>query len=102
MNVDKTISSLSIVNQITSHDMSSMLFNGSGSTSSHDYIGDDRRAMMSEEIIKVNPFNTERLKVTFYDKSMGSPYAGLTQEKVNSFVKRNKKNFKRKFHEKLL
>ena len=102
LNVDKTISSLSIVNQITKHDLNSMLFTSSGSTSSHDYIGDDHRAEMAEEILKVNPFKLEREKVTFFDKSMGSPYAGLTEAKVNSFVERNKKNFKRKFHEKLL
>ena len=102
INVDKTISSLSIVNQITSHDLNSMLFDSSGSTSSHDYIGDDQREIMAEEILKVNPFNLEREKVTFYDKSRGSPYSGLTETKLNLFVERNKKNFKRKFHEKLL
>ena len=74
----------------------------SGSTTSHDYIGDDNRAVMSEEVHKVDPFNTKRVKVKFYDKSMGSPFAGLTQEKVDKFVKRNKKNFERKFSEKLL
>ena len=79
-----------------------MLFTSSGSTSSHDYMGDDRRAVMAEEIAKVNPFNTNRKKVTFFDKSMGSPYAGLTKEKVDRFVVRNKSNFKRKFHAKLL
>ena len=102
MNVDKTISSLSIVNQITSHDLKSMLYNSSGSNSSHDYIGDDRRAIIAEEIAKIDPFSTKRDKVAFYDKSKGSPYAGLSKQKVEMFVERNKNNFLRKFHEKML
>ena len=102
LNVQKTISSLSIVNQITSHDLNSMLFNSSGSSSSHDLIGDDRRAVMAEEIAKIKPFNTNRGKVVFFDKSMGSPFSGLNKTKVDSFVKRNKKNYVRKFHEKML
>ena len=57
---------------------------------------------MAEEIAKVNPFSTARDKVDFYDKSMGSPFSGLTKTKVDSFVERNRKNFVRKFHEKLL
>ena len=79
-----------------------MMIKSSGSTSSHDYIGDDRRAIMAEKISEIDPFSTDRKKVTFYDKSMGSPFAGLTQVKVDCFVKRNRKNFKRKFHEKML
>ena len=101
LNVQKTISSLSIVNQLTSHDLNSMLFNGSGSSSSHDLIGDDRRAIMAEEIAKINPFSSKRVKINFYDKSMGSPFEGLSKTKIETFVKRNKKNFVRKYHEKM-
>ena len=102
LNVDKTISSLSILNQISEHDLNSMLLSSSGNTSSHDLIGDDRREIMAEEIAKINPFNLDRDKITFYDKSMGSPFTGLTEEKVKKFVDRNKKNFVRKFHVKML
>ena len=102
LNVDKTISSLSIVNQITNHDLKSMLSDRSRGHDTHDYIGEDRRAVMEEEIDKVNPFNKSRVKIDFFEKSRGSPFSGMNMEKIERFVTRNKKNFNRKFHEKLL
>ena len=78
-----------------------MLLNSTASSSSHDLIGDDRRAIMADEVGKIKPFNTNRNKVDFFDKSMGSPFAGLTIAKIDSFVERNKKNFVRKFDEKM-
>ena len=98
LNVDKTISSLSIVNQVTEHDMKSMLCESSGSHASNDYIGMERR----EEISKMNPFSRKRDKLEFYDKCRGSPFSGLNMEKVGRFVDRNKKNFSRKFNANLL
>ena len=102
LNVSKTISGLSIVNQITAHDMKSMLSEGSGSHASHDYIGEERRKDITDKVAKINPFNKSREKLEFYDKSRGSPFSGLNMEKVNRFVSRNKKNFRRNFSEKLV
>ena len=102
LNVDKTITSLSIVTQVTAHDMKSMLCEFSASQSSHDYIGDERRKVMAEEIAKINPFSKNRNKIEFYDKSRGSPFSGLNLGKVETFVVRNGKNFNRNFHAKLL
>ena len=83
LNVSKTISGLSIVNQITAHDMKSMLSEGSGSHASHDYIGEERRKDITDKVAKINPFNKSREKLEFYDKSRGSPFSGLNMEKVN-------------------
>ena len=102
LNVDKTISSLSIVNQETEHDIKSMLCESSGSHASNDYIGIERREVMREEISKMNPFSRKRDKLEFYDKCRGSPFSGLNMEKVGRFVDRNKKNFSRKFNANLL
>ena len=102
LNVTKTISSLSIVNQVTAHDMKSMLSEGSGSHSSHDLIGDDRRQVIAEKVAKIDPFNKNRTKVEFYDKSRGSAFSGLNMEKVDRFLIRNKKNFKRNCSDSLM
>ena len=102
LNVDKAISSLSIVNQVTDHDKKSMLCESTASHASNDYIGVERREVMREEIDKINPFSKNRQKMDFFDKSRGSPFSGMNMEKVGRFVTRNKKNFNRKFHEKLL
>ena len=99
LNIDKTISSLSVVNQVTSHDRKSMLCENLGGHSSNDYIGNDRREVMKDEIAKINPFSKNREKINFFDKSKGSPFSGMNLEKVERFVKRNKKNFSRKFNE---
>ena len=96
------MASLSIVNQLTAHDKKSMLCDSSASRSSHDYIGEERRYVITEEIEKINPFNKNRNKVVFFDKSRGSPFSGLNMKKVDKFVDRNRGNFKRNFHEKLL
>ena len=98
LNIDKTISSLSVVTQLTDHDRKSML-NYSGTHSSHDYIGSDRREVMRDEIAKIDPFSRNRVKCDFFDKSRGSPFSGLNLEKIGRFVDRNKKNFSRKFHD---
>ena len=97
LTVDKTVTSLSVINSITNHDLESMLTNSYSSSSCYDYIGEERRKLMSEEISKINPFNKKRPPVTFYDKSMGTPFAGMTIDKVDRFLKRNCANFKRRF-----
>ena len=97
----KTISSLSILNQIARHDMESMLHDQKGQ-SSYNYLGPLKTEDMRKEIERVNPFSRNRPKQTFYDKSRGSPFSGMTLQKLEKFVVRNKKNFLRKFHEKLL
>ena len=52
---------------------------------------------MSEEIKRINPFSKSREKITFYDKSMGTPFAGMTLDKIDGFLIRNQKNYKRRF-----
>ena len=82
--------------------MKSMLSAGTGSHSSHDYIGDERRKAIADEVAKIDPFSKKRPQIEFYDKSRGSPFSGLNMVKVDKFVQRNKKNFKRNFNEKLV
>ena len=97
VNLEKTISSLSIVSQVTEHDKKSMLSPSSGSHASHDYIGLERREVMTAEIAKIDPFNKNRDKIDFFEKTAGSPFSGLNMNKIERFTERNRKNFKRKF-----
>ena len=95
--MDKAVSSLSVVNSITSHDLQSMLCTSYSSSTSYDYIGEEKRKMIAEEVSRVNPFSRNREQITFYDKSSGSPFSGMTCEKIDKFLKRNCTNFKRRF-----
>ena len=95
--MDKAVSSISVVNRIASHDIESMLFSSLSSSTSYDYIGDERRKLMAEKVAEINPFSKSRNKIEFYDKSMGTPFAGMTLDKVKRFLERNKKNYRRRF-----
>ena len=95
--MDKTVTSLSVINSITTHDMESMLSNSYSSNTSYDYIGEEKRKIMAEEISRVNPFSQNRIPINLYDKSTGSPFSGMSIEKIDRFVNRNCANFKRKF-----
>ena len=86
-----------MIDSIVSHDQASMLSKTLSSTTSHDYLGEERRGLMRQQINAVDPFSKKREKIVFFDKSMGSPFCGMTMEKISMFVNRNKKNIKRKF-----
>ena len=94
LNLEKNITSLSIVNQVTAHDRKSMLQNMT-SHSSYDYIGDDKRDVIAQEISKVNPFSKDREKVDFYDKTFGSPFAKMELSNLSRFMDRNKAKFRK-------
>ena len=98
IDVLKTVGALSSISAIIKHDRDSMLFKSSSSTTSHDYIGNERRDIIGKEVAKVDPFGVDRDKVELYDKSRGSsPYHGLTADWLTTFVERNRSNFKRIF-----
>ena len=92
--LDKSISSLSTVSKIVQHDLESMSVGNLGLQSSYDYIGDNARKYMREKIAELNPFSSARSQITLLDKSNGlSPFSGMSMEKLERFVKRNKKNY---------
>ena len=73
--------------------MKSML-NNARSHSSYDHIGDENRKIIAEEINTVNPFSKDRSKVKFFDKSKGSPFAGMELPSLDRFMKRNREKFR--------
>ena len=61
---------------------------------SSDTVGEEKRALLRDLIEKTDPFNLGRPPVTdFTHKSSGSPFAGLTREKMDSFIKSVKSEF---------
>ena len=71
-----------------------MLDNAS-SSSSYDYIGEEKREAIAKEIFKVNPFSRDREKLDFYDKSLGSPFAGMDLPSLSRFMDRNRDKFRK-------
>ena len=78
--LDKAIASLSTISKIVDHDISSMCAGDHGLSSSYDYIGEDARKFMKEKISELDPFSSQRKKITLLDKSKGlSPFTGMTK-----------------------
>ena len=94
IDVLKTVGALSSVSAIIKHDRDSMLFKSSSSSSSHDYVGKERRDFIADQVAKSDPFSTDRTKIKFFEKSKGSsPYHGLTKDWLETFIQRNCTNF---------
>lgn len=94
--VEKTICGLNVASKITDHDKNSMLL-PKKDHSSYDYIGAERRDIINEEIRKADIFSKTRQKVSFFDKTTASVYTNMSCAKLERFVRRNQKNFKRNF-----
>ena len=76
------------------HNLKSRLFEFQKRYTSTDTVGEERRALLREIVSKADPFNLERPAVTdFVQKSSGSPFAGLTVEKMQKFLDSVKSEF---------
>ena len=71
-----------------------MLLNEEGGKSSHRYLNETQVKKIREHIMKNAPFSTNRQKVEYYEKTR-SAFSGLTATKVERFIVRNKKLYKR-------
>ena len=71
--LDKSISSLSTISKIVTHDMKSMSLENKGLQSSYDYIGSDAKNYMKDKISELDPFLLKRKKISLLDKSQGLP-----------------------------
>ena len=94
--IDKAISSLSTIGSIADHDLLSMGIEDLGLTSSYDYISEEAKKFIHDTVADIDPFSATRERVTLQDQSRGlSPFTGMTDEKLDRFVTRGKKNYKR-------
>ena len=92
--VEKRITGQNALHMILEHDRDSLLLN-KGSQSSYDYVGPERRAIIGEELEKVQPFSKSRSKVSFKEQTSWSIFGTVTLEKLERFVNLKKKNFNR-------
>ena len=95
--LSKTVLGDNVLNLLQEHDNESMLLQTSGGRTSHRYIGEEERKKIREELEQVMPFDLNREKREHYDKSSGSVFSGLSVERVEKFVARNKHNLKRSY-----
>ena len=98
--LSKTVLGANVLHQLQEHDNESMLLSLSGGRTSYRYIGEDARVKIRAEIEKVKPFVLSRKKRDYFEKPSGSVFSGLTMERVDRFLARNKRNFKRSYHHK--
>ena len=95
--LSKAVLGDNVLHQVQEHDQESMLLQLSGGRTSYRYMGEDLRMKIREEIRRVNPFDTDREKVEYFEKLPGSVFSGLTMERINIFLDRNKRNFMRSY-----
>ena len=93
----KSILGDNVLSQILEHDNQSMLLGTSGGRTSYNYMSEDQRLIVREELDRIRPFERNREKITFYDKIPGSIFSGLDSTRVEKFLDRNRKLFKRSF-----
>ena len=88
------VRSLSVMTQLHKYNLKSRLYEFQSRHTSTDTYGIEKRTLLRELMNKTNPFNLERAPVTdFSHKSSGSPFAGLTVEKMDSFLKSVRSEF---------
>ena len=88
------VRSLSVMTQLHNHNLKSRLYEVQSRHTSTDTVGVEKRTRLRELMNKTNPFNLERTPVTnFSHKSSGSPFAGLTVDKMLSFLQSVRSEF---------
>jgi hypothetical protein len=79
---------------VESHDRQAMLLQEEGGKTSYRYLSDAQKKKIRDEIVKTDPFNSDREKVEFFDKTRGM-FSGLTVSQIDRFLVRNKGHYKR-------
>ena len=96
INISKSMLGGSILSQIETHDKESLLIPHSGGRNSHNYFSEDQKNKIKQEILIIKPFDKNRQKIQYYDKSNGSVFSGLSESDIQRFLERNKRLFARK------
>ena len=99
--VTKSVLGENVISMIRSHDNDSIQYHAPNSKTQQ-YMTEDEKLRISSELNRVQPFSQERQKIEYYDKISGSPFTGLTKERIMWFLKRNQSNFKKSYPHKNL
>ena len=94
LSVEKDIGGLSVMAALKHHSRLSLQKGKLGKEHSHDYVKEEPRMIIAEQVRKLDPFSRNRKEaVVFYDKPRGSPCTGLTRMMVLRFLERKKQEF---------
>ena len=96
--LEKEVGGLSVLTEMVQHNRRSVLRSRVGKEHSKDLVGDTVRDQLEENVAKFDPFNRERkVEQTFFDKSKGSPFVGLTEPDLERFILRKMKEYDSKY-----
>ena len=96
--LQKEVGGLSVLTELVQHDRRSVLRNRLGKEHAKDLVGDSVRDQLEENVGKFDPFNRKRkTEHTFFDKSKGGPFVGLTEKDLERFIARKKKEYVSKY-----
>ena len=100
--VTKAVLGDNVISLIETQDNDSMLQVLRGGRTSQQYMTEDQKLKIRNELERVKPFCLDRIKIDYFDKISGSPFTGLSKERVLWFLKRNQANFKKAYPHKNL
>lgn len=94
ISMEKDIGGLSVMAALKHHSRLSLQKGKLGKEHSHDFVKEEPRMIIAEQVEKLDPFSRGRKEaVVFYDKPRGSPYTGLTKVMVLRFLERKMQEF---------
>ena len=96
--ITKDIGGLSVLASLNHHQRMSVLKAKIGKEHSQDYVKEATRVILTEQILKLDPFSCSRKEpVLFHEKPRGNPYAGLKKNETIRFIKRKGKEHSMKY-----
>ena len=99
--VTKSVLGDNVLSLIKSQDNDSMLFHPPKS-STQQFITEEQKLRIRNDLDRIQPFSQSRVKIDYFDKISGSPFAGLTKERILWFLKRNQVKFRKMYPHKNL
>ena len=68
--MEKDIGGLSVISSVTQHQKASMLKDKIGKERSHDYVGEQAKLVLKEQITRLDPFNKSRTEMVIFNEKV--------------------------------
>ena len=96
--LEKELGSLNLLAAVVEHDTASMLQSQFGKQGSNDFLKEEGRQIIEEQVAIGDPFNRQRsIQHKFRQKPRGSPYSGLREAEVERFLLRKREEYDAKY-----
>ena len=87
LQIQTLVGSLSVMTALHHHNLKSRLYEFESRHTSSDCVGDERRGLLRDLMLRHQPFDLTRPPVTDWAfKPRGSPFAGLTEETMAEYL----------------